>query len=292
MIRVILIIIGVAAVIAGGLGTRGQTSTNRPWHVFLDMKYQPRYGAQGQSSFFADGRSSRQPVNGTVAYAGGIYRTDAGNLDGPDPRFLPEADPVYYAARTKPDEIKKEKVKVQKQRKKPGPDGMPLKDKDGKEVMENFEEEEERDVVVNFFVPHIPKKAIDDAIWSDGVVGYRGWDALMRRGRERYTINCAVCHGDTGFGGQGDTAHGIVGRKGMIGIASYHVDRLREVPDGYLFEVITNGKNTMSSYGHQVSPQDRWAIVAYIRALQLSQNAQAKDVDPVELPQLQRGANK
>ena len=62
-------------------------------------------------------------------------------------------------------------------------------------------------------------------------------------------------------------------RKGMIGIASYHVDRLREVPDGYLFDVITNGKNTMSSYGHQVQPQDRWAIVAYIRALQLSQNA-------------------
>src|SRR5258706_5061987 len=88
-----------------------------------------------------------------------------------------------------------------------------------------------------------------------------------------FRSHCAACHGETGYGGQGETAHGTVGRgiidlttgkrnPGMIGIASYHVDRLREAPDGYLFDVITNGKNTMASYGHQVPVQDRWAIVA------------------------------
>jgi hypothetical protein len=285
MLRMLLIIFGAFAVIVGGLGARGQPSSNRPWHVFLDMKYQARYSAQGQSDFFADGRSARQPIRGTIAYDGG-YRNDAGDHGEPQPRFIPDTDPVYYYARTKPDETKKETVKVLKQRKKMGPDGMPAKNKDGTDVMESYEEDEEREVVVSFFVSKIPKRAIDEAVYSDGITAFRGWDALMRRGRERYTINCAVCHGDTGIGGQGDLAHGIVGRRGMIGIASYHQDRLREAQDGYLFDVIANGKNTMSSYGHQVEPQDRWAIVAYVRALQLSQNAAKEQVDPGELPRL------
>jgi mono/diheme cytochrome c family protein len=270
MLRVILIIVGIAAVAVGVLGTRGQISSNRPWHVFLDMKYQPRFAAQGQSPFFADGRSSRMPVPGTIPYDGG-YRQDVG---GPNPQYIPEADIVYYFGRTKPDETKKETVKVPKQRKKLGPDGVPVKDKDGKEVMESYEEDDERDVVVNFFVEHIPRKAIANAAFADGTAAYMKWEALLHRGRERFTIHCAVCHGDTGLGGQGETAHGIVGRKGMIGIASYHQDYLREAPDGHFFDVITNGKNTMPSMKHQVpDAQDRWAIVAYIRALQLSQNA-------------------
>ena len=304
MLRMLLIIFGATAVIVGVLGARGQTSTNRPWHVFLDMKYQPKYGAQGQSSFFADGRSSRMPVTGTVPYSGGVYRTDAGNLDEPEPDFLPDADPIYYKAKTKPDEMRKVKVKVTKQRPKLDKDNKPLKDKDGKEITEPYEDEEERDEIATFFVERIPKRAIENAVYSDENLAYKGWEALMRRGRERYTINCAVCHGDTGLGGQGKAAHGIVGRGirsdpktgepegGMIGIANYHQDRLREVPDGYLFDVITNGKNTMASYGHQVRTQDRWAIVAYMRALQLSQNADEKQVDPVELPRLLGGLKK
>jgi len=261
MIRVILILLGSAVVVVGVLGLRGQTSTSRPWHIFLDMKYQPRYGAQGQSTFFADGRSSRTPVEGTIPYAGGVTRTDAGDLNQPEPDFLPDADPAYYLGRFKIDEAK--------------------------------------------FIEHIPKRAVDQAIFSDGVIGYTGWDALLRRGRERYNINCSMCHGETGYGGQGKSAHGIVGRGvridpktgdlegGMIGIANYHdlkrEPRLSSEPDGYLFEVITNGKNTMSSYGHQVPVQDRWAIVAYIRALQLSQNADEKFVDPIIRPRLLGG---
>ncbi len=229
MFRMILIIVGIAAVAVGILGFRGQLSSNRPWHVFLDMKYQARYSAQGQSPFFADGRASRTPVAGTIPYDGGATRNDAGDHGGPQSRYMPDADPVFFKARTKPDETKKEKFTVQKQRPKLDKDGQPLKDKEGKPAFESFDEEEERDVVVNFFVQHIPKKAIDDAIYADATTGYKGWQALMLRGRERYTIHCAVCHGDTGYGGQGENAHGILGRRGMIGIASYHVDRLREV---------------------------------------------------------------
>ncbi len=290
MLRLLLIIFAVAVIVVGLLGFRGQTSSNRPWHVFLDMKYQPRYSAQGQSDYFADGRAARVPVAGTIPYDGGLYRNDAGDHGEPNLNYLPETDPVFFTGRTKPDEKRMVKVKVQKQRPKLGSDNQPLKDKDGKPVMESYEEEEDREETVSFFVPHIPKRAIDEAIYADTAIGYKGWDALMRRGRERFNINCAVCHGESGYGGHGDTAHGIVGRRGMIGIASYHQDRLREAPDGYLFDVITNGKNTMSAMGHQVpSAQDRWAIVAYIRALQLSQHAPEKLVDPLVRPSLSGG---
>ena len=290
MLRIVLILFACAAVVVGLLGFRGQTSTNRPWHVFLDMKYQARYGAQGQSAYFSDGRSSRMPVVGTVPYDGNGTRFDAGDHQGPNVDFIPESDPIDFTGRSKPDE--KQMVKVKKQTPKPklDKDGNPLKDKDGKPETENVEEEVDQEVVVNFFVPHIPKRVIEKAVYADGKLGYTGWDALMRRGQQRYVINCSVCHGETGFGGQGDTAHGIVGRKGMIGIASYHNDRLREVPDGYLYDVIANGKNTMSSYGHQIAVEDRWAIVAYLRALQLSQNAPESLVDPILRPRLLGGA--
>lgn len=293
MLRMILIIFGVSAVVVGALGFRGQTSSNRPWHVILDMKYQPRYGAQGQSSFFADGRASRTPVSGSIPYTGGAYRNDAGDLGEAEPDFLPDADLIYYRGRTKPSETKKETIKVQKQRPKVDKDNQPQKDKDGKPVTETYDEDEERSVLVDYFVERFPPKALDRAVFNDGTRALQGFEALVRRGQERYTIHCAVCHGDTGYGGQGDAAHGIVGRKGMIGIASYHQDRLREEKDGYLFDVITNGKNTMSAYGHQVPVQDRWAIVAYIRALQLSQNAERRlllnDLGNSKLSELEGG---
>jgi mono/diheme cytochrome c family protein len=254
MLRTILLILGIGAVLVGLLGFRGQISSNRPWHVwFPDMYYQPRYSAQGESIFFGDGRAGRRPPDGTIPYDGGATRYDAGDHRGPNPDYIPSADLPYFLGRSKPDE---------------------------KQMVMDREE------IVSFFVERIPKKAIDRAIFADDRQGYKGFDALMRRGRERFNIHCATCHGETGYGGQGDTAHGMVGRgiidpvtgkrnPGMIGIASYHVDKLREAPDGYLFDVITHGKNTMSSYAHQVPVQDRWAIVAYIRALQLSQNAPA-----------------
>jgi mono/diheme cytochrome c family protein len=89
---------------------------------------------------------------------------------------------------------------------------------------------------------------------------------LVDRGQDRYNIYCIVCHGPVGNG------DGMIVRRGFSAPPTYHDDRLRNAPVGHFFDVITNGWGKMNSYGYQVSPADRWAIVAYIRALQVSQN--------------------
>jgi mono/diheme cytochrome c family protein len=104
--------------------------------------------------------------------------------------------------------------------------------------------------------------------------------ALLERGRERYNIYCAPCHG---FAGHGD---GMVAQRGFPHPPSYHIDRLRQAPDSYFFDVMTRGYGDMYSYADRVNPNDRWAIVAYIRALQLSQNASLNDVPATERAQL------
>ncbi|MCC6329594.1 MAG: cytochrome c [Acidobacteria bacterium] len=89
---------------------------------------------------------------------------------------------------------------------------------------------------------------------------------LIDRGQERYNIYCIVCHGATGNG------DGMIVRRGFPAPPTYHDDRLRNAPVGHFFDVMTNGFGKMNSYAAQVQPADRWAIVAYIRALQISQN--------------------
>jgi mono/diheme cytochrome c family protein len=91
--------------------------------------------------------------------------------------------------------------------------------------------------------------------------------AVLVRGQERFNIYCTPCHDRTGSG------EGMIVQRGYKQPPSFHDPRLRAVPDGYFFQVMTNGFATMPSYAAQVPPRDRWAIVAYIRALQLSQNA-------------------
>ena len=90
-------------------------------------------------------------------------------------------------------------------------------------------------------------------------------EALVMRGQERFNINCAVCHGKAGLG------NGITSQYGIGAIANLQDDRIRGMPDGQLFSTVTNGKNTMGAYGPQIAVDDRWAIVAYVRALQKSQ---------------------
>jgi len=99
---------------------------------------------------------------------------------------------------------------------------------------------------------------------------------VLKRGRERFNIYCAPCHGQIGDG------NGIVVKRGFLPPPTFHGDHLRNVEDGHIFNVISNGIRNMPSYAHQVPVSDRWAIVAYVRALQRSQNASIKDV-PVEL---------
>ena len=100
---------------------------------------------------------------------------------------------------------------------------------------------------------------------------------LLRRGRERYDIFCSPCHSRIGDG------RGIVVAKGFQMAPTFHDKRIREAGDGYIFDVITNGIRNMPSYRHQIPVSDRWAIVAYFRALQRSQNATATDLSEQQL---------
>jgi mono/diheme cytochrome c family protein len=96
--------------------------------------------------------------------------------------------------------------------------------------------------------------------------------ALLRRGQQRYGIYCTPCHGATGRG------DGMVVQRGYRRPPSFHIDRLRNEKTGYFFDVITSGFGAMPDYAAQVPVADRWAIVAYLRALQLSENARLEDV--------------
>lgn len=99
---------------------------------------------------------------------------------------------------------------------------------------------------------------------------------VLERGRERFGIHCAACHGLSGRGGNGPEAHGIVGRRWPVVIPSFHAkaggdamqNRVPNLADGELFEVITKGKGTMPAYAGHLTPADRWAVIHYIRALQ------------------------
>lgn len=99
---------------------------------------------------------------------------------------------------------------------------------------------------------------------------------LLDRGQNRFKIFCTPCHGLQGDG------NGMIAMRGMKHPPSYHQDRLRQATNGYLYDVITNGFGAMFGYSAQIPPRDRWAIIAYVRALQLSRDAKAGDL-PTEL---------
>jgi len=158
----------------------------------IDMHVQPYYRPLTKSDFFADGRSARQPVEGTVA-RGDLHEDTylyTGKINGNPGDYMP----------------------------------FPVTEK------------------------------------------------VLERGRERYNIYCTPCHGRVGDG------NGFIPSRGFRRPPSFHIDRLRKAPIGYLFDVDTNGFGVMPDYASQIVPRDRWAIAAYIRALQLSQNATAADI--------------
>lgn len=142
-------------------------------------------------------------------------------------------------------------------------------------------------------VPHItevqeqypwmqPKdRLIEDAYLATGKLPNGEWgrgipvaitNETMELGRKKFNLNCAVCHGEAGDG------NGITKSYGMVATPSYHGELYREMAEGEIFNTITNGKNTMLGYGTKLTVEERWAVVAYIRALQLSQNATAEDL--------------
>jgi hypothetical protein len=129
----------------------------------------------------------------------------------------------------------------------------------------------------------------DDTLLETGKIGkddatmfpFRVDAGVLARGRERYEIYCAPCHGRTGAG------DGMIVRRGFRRPPSYHDERLRTAPIGHFVDVMTNGFGAMLDYRQQVEPRDRWAIAAYIRALQLSEHATLADVPPSERGKLQ-----
>ena len=107
---------------------------------------------------------------------------------------------------------------------------------------------------------------------------------LLQRGRERFNITCAMCHGATAAG------NGITKQYGLATVVTLQDDRIRKMADGEIFNTITNGKNTMMAYGPNIMVADRWAIIAYLRALERSQNAAIVDVPPEHRADLEKPA--
>ena len=125
-----------------------------------------------------------------------------------------------------------------------------------------------------------------DTYFYTGMIGGKEGDglpipltpAVMERGQERYNIYCTPCHSRVGNG------NGMIVQRGYRPAGNFHTDRLRNAPLGHFFSVISNGYGAMPDYSAQVTPEDRWAIAAYIRALQLSQDAKTSDVPAGQSP--------
>jgi mono/diheme cytochrome c family protein len=106
---------------------------------------------------------------------------------------------------------------------------------------------------------------------------------LLRHGQVLFNVHCSVCHGRDAYG------RGMVVQRGFPEPPSFHTPRLRELPDEHIFLVITEGLGKMPSYAADVAAPDRWAVIAYVRALQLSQNAQLSDVPAAQRADLETG---
>jgi len=190
----VLIFLIAIALVVGIAGKRGLPSRTPPIEVFSDMDRQPKIRPQTPSDFFADGKSSRLPVQGTVARGSHF-------LDNPATTGLVTGTTNFVAVN-------------------------PLK------VTEQ----------------------------------------LITRGQQRYQIYCSPCHSPLGDG------NGITKGFGMAVVANLHDPRIVGLADGELFYVITHGRNLMGPYASQIPVEDRWAIVAYVRALQLASLGRQEDL--------------
>jgi mono/diheme cytochrome c family protein len=190
------------------MGIRGRRTPEAPVMVFPDMDFQAKYKPQRESKFFADGRTDRMPVTGTVPHG---RTTDVDDNAKNDNAAFLRADDFHYA---------------------------------GKNADGSFAR--------GFPVPVTAE--------------------LIARGKNRFEVYCQPCHGALGDG------NGITKAYGMVATASYHDDRIRQMPEGEIFNTITNGKNTMMSYADKLSPDERWAVIAYVRALQRARNGTLADV--------------
>ncbi|MGO9114679.1 MAG: c-type cytochrome [Thermoguttaceae bacterium] len=224
---------------------RSQPSTQPPVHPIQDMFKQEKFLPQGGNRMFADGRAMRPRLPGVTA------STD---LQVNDEMVNNTDDPHMIDLRNAPLELNDESTYQR--------------------VVEGIEPQADGKPG---YVKQIPIK-----VSRDGAMD------LLRRGRERYTIYCAVCHGQGGYGdgavalraaeiqaANGDAA-------GWVAPKNYHTDDMRQQPVGKLYNTIANGVRSMPAYAKQISVLDRWAIVAYVKALQRSQDAKPEDIPESE----------
>lgn len=210
----LLIFVLVTVAVVGIAGFRGDMSRKPPLEIFPDMKRQPKLRPQTANAFFADGLSSRLPVQGTIARSQPIR----------------VGDQVFYAWQDMP-------------------------------VTTGFV------TGTTNFIETNPMPVTD---------------ALMQRGEQVFNINCAACHSKLGDG------NGVPKRiNAMAVVANLHDKRIVELTDGELFNTISNGKNLMPGYAANIPIPDRWAAIAYLRALQLSRLGILADV-----PESMRGSLK
>jgi mono/diheme cytochrome c family protein len=212
-------------------GLRGWKSKRPPLELFPDMVRQAKYKAQTESDFYADNRSARDHVVGTV--------------------------PLGYAA---PQE---KSVEL-------GTNAMAVP------TMGAAASEFGPYKNIHFSgAPDYVNTGRMGTQWGTGIP-FQVTAAVIERGRERYNINCAICHGAVGLG------NGIASKYGLNSIVNFHLQRIRDMADGEIFNTMTWGKNTMLGYGSNIQVPDRWAIICYIRALQRSQNAVLSDLPESE----------
>src|SRR5262245_3121398 len=185
-----------------------------------DMQDQPKMKPFRSTTFFTDGLSARQPVEGTIPR--GYLRTDTALFTGKKNKNLSN---IAAGAPITP--------------------AGPQPSANAPSGQNAFPDD----------VDTFPFPITEDTV---------------NRGRQRFDIFCSVCHGKTGHG------DGMIVRRGFRRAASFHDDRLRTAPVGHFFDAITNGWGAMPSYAAQIPVQDRWAIIAYIRALQFSQKLNTK----------------
>jgi mono/diheme cytochrome c family protein len=212
----IFVLTGIALV--AFLGFRGRKTSGSPIELFPDMVRQMKVRAQSPSNFYADGRGSRMPIEGTVPIGYEMPKPETIAPPAAAVEMLATHAALAFSGGT--DYYNTGKIGNQ------WGTGMPME-----------------------VTPQ-----------------------MMQRGRERFNITCAMCHGATAAG------NGIAKQNGLATVVSLQDDRIRKMADGEIFNTITNGKNTMMAYGPNVLVNDRWAIIAYLRALQRSQNATMADV--------------
>jgi mono/diheme cytochrome c family protein len=202
-----------------------------------DMQDQPKMKPYRSSSFFRDGLSTRPPIEGTVAR--GFLKTDTEFFTGKKAGKRTGTGAAATSASSGETPAGQQAATTAT--------GGGLATASGA-------------------VPQGAAAYPDDVeLFPIAVTG-----EVVTRGKQRYEIFCSACHGMTGNG------DGMIVRRGFRRAASFNDDRLRQAPVGHFFDAITNGWGAMPSYAPQIPPQDRWAIVAYIRALQLTQQGQTQ----------------